>query len=490
MFYETLTANLVNLSYIFAEYILDMNTIKKSRKTLKAIMMLVVALVLPASSAGASSLSSNWIMGGVWEGPSGSLTHHAPQQSRTNTVTADGRLAVFWSEAGNLVAGDTNDSSDIFIFDRITKVTQRLNLGAGGTQSNGHTRNVTISADGRYLGFTTGATNTAVGPQCIPGHDCVFSGVLDRTTGAITVGSKDSSGQLMPVTYGVRPITTMHTAIISGDGKSLLFSATSPIERAPDIFVRNLAAGTTEQANVSEQGIRSQRGVYDPTISNDGRFVAFSTASSLMPEDHNTLSDVYVRDMLQAKTKVISLEYNDLYPIGNASESAAISGNGQFVVYKAYTTGLSGNPNDISNIYLYNIQNGSTKQISNAKFGGRPNGSSNNPSITTDGSHITFTSAASNLVRAGQQDTSDIDIFLYYNNSGITRIIKLPPRTDVEMFVMGSPVINGNGRAIAYQLYTRSTSNPASNAHYIYFDYDPVSHIPFYDPGDILDLYP
>lgn len=457
---------------------------KKPRKTLKAIMTLALALVLPASSVGASSLSANWIMGGVWEGPSGSLAHHAPQQSRANTVTADGRLAVFWSEAGNLVAGDTNNSSDIFIFDRVAKLTQRLNLGAGGAQSNGHTRNVTISADGRYVGFTTAATNTAAGPQCIPGHDCVFSGVLDRTTGAITVGSKDSSGQLMPVTYGIRPITTMHTAIISGDGKSLLFGATSPSERAPDIFVRDIAAGTTKQANVSDQGVRSQSGVYDPTISSDGRFVAFSTASSLSPEDDNTRSDVYVRDMFQAKTKVISL------PVGDASESAVISGNGQFVVYKAYAAGLPGSPSGISNIYLYNIQNGSTKQISNAKFGGRPNGSSDNPSITADGSHITFTSTASNLVRAGQQDTSDTDIFLYYNNSGITRIIKLPPRTDVEMFVMGSPVINGNGKAVTYQLYTRSASNPAANAYYIYFNYDPVSNIPFYDPEDRLDLLP
>jgi hypothetical protein len=479
----------VNSSYIFVGYILGVNT-RKPRKALKVITMLLVALVLPASSAGASSLSANWIMGGVWEGPSGSLAHHAPQQSRTNTVTADGRLAVFWSEAGNLVAGDTNNSSDIFIFDRITKVTQRLNLGAGGTQSNGHTRNVTISADGRYLGFTTAATNTAVGPQCIPDHDCVFSGVLDRTTGAITVGSKDSSGQLMPVTYGIRPITTMHTTIISGDGKSLLFSATSPIERVPDIFVRNLAANTTSQVNVNGQGVRSQRGVYDPTISTDGRFVTFSTASSLASEDDNSLPDVYVRDMLQAKTKVVSIEHNGHYPVGNTSESAAISGNGQFVVYKAYTTGLPGSPNDISNIYLYNMQNGSTKQISNAKFGSRPDGSSDNPSITADGSHITFTSAASNLVRAGQRDTSDIDIFLYYNNSGITRIIKLPSRTDVEMFVMGSPVINGNGKAITYQLYTRSANNPAANAHYIYFNYDPVSNIPFYDPEDRLDLLP
>ncbi|HET9412345.1 MAG TPA: hypothetical protein VFO38_05940 [Candidatus Saccharimonadales bacterium] len=467
-----------------------MNTTKKHRNKIKITALLFAALILPASSAGASSLSTNWIMAGVWEGPSGSLAHHAPQQSRTNTVTADGRLAVFWSQANNLVAGDTNNSSDIFIFDRTTKVTQRVNLGAGGTQSNGHTRNVTISADGRYIGFTTAATNTAVGPQCVPGHDCTFSGVLDRSTGAITVGSKDNSGQLMPVTYGIRPIVTMHTAVISGDGKSLLFSATSPSERAPDIYVRNLAASTTKQANISDQGIRSQGGVYDPTISNDGRHVAFSTASSLAAEDNNSLPDVYVRDMLQAKTKVISLEHNGTYPVGNTSESAVISGDGQFVVYKAYTTGLPGSPNDISNIFLYNTQNGSTKQISNAKFGGRPNGSSYNPSISADGSHITFLSAASNLVRADLHDSSDIDIFLYYGNAGITRAIKLPPRTDVEMSVMGSPVINGNGKAITYQLFTRSASNQAANAHNIYFNYDPVSYIPFYDPGDILDLLP
>lgn len=463
-----------------------MDIFKILRKAPLFLAALTTTLFLFAQAAQASSLSANWTMASVWEGPNGQLASHGPLQSRANTTTADGRLAVFWALAGNLVSGDTNNVSDIFIFDRITKITQRVNIGAGGTQGNGHTRNVTISADGRYIGFTTLSTNTAAGPQCVPGYDCAFSGVLDRTTGAITVGSKNSSGQLMPVTYGIRPIITMHPAIISGDGKSFLFSVTSQTatDQTPDVFVRNLTTGVVTQANVKNNGQSSDKGAIDPSISNDGRFVVFSSRVILTP-DTNATFDVFLRDMAQGSTMLVSHANQSQAAANDGSQSANISGNGQFVVFRSFASNIlaGGNPS-IGNIFLYDRQTSNTRQIM-ARHGEHPNGTSYNPSISADGSHITFMSNASNLARA---DTPNLDMFLYYNRADITRKINLPPRTDVEMILLGAPVINADGKAITYLLYTRSPTNQAFNAHGVYFNYDPVSHIPFYDPGDILDL--
>lgn len=464
-----------------------MNILKTLYKTSLFCAALGATVFLFAPAALASSLSTNWNMASVWEGENGQLASHGPLQSRANTTTADGRLAVFWAQAGNIVAGDTNNVSDIFIFDRLTKVTRRVNIGAGNTQGNGHTRNATISADGRYIGFTTLATNTAAGPQCIPSHDCAFSGVLDRTTDAITVASKDNiTGQLMPVTYGLRPILTMHPAIISGDGQSFLFSVTSQTatDQTPDIFVRNLVTGVVTQANVKNNGQPDTKGAIDPSISNDGRFVVFNSRAILAPDTNGTF-DVFMRDMVQGSTTLISRAYLSQAAANEESHVANISGNGQFVVFRSFATNLlpGGNPG-IGNIFLHDRQAGTTKQIM-AKRDQQPNGTSYHPSISADGSHITFESNASNLVGA---DTSALDLFLHYRQAGITRKIKLPPRTDVQMILQGFPVINADDKAITYQLYTYSPTNQAFNAHGIYFNYDPVSHIPFYDPGDILDL--
>lgn len=458
------------------------------RKTSLFSAALGAALIVFAPAAQASSLSVNWTMASIWEGESGQLASHRPLQSRSNTTTADGRLAVFWAEAGNLVAGDTNNVSDIFMFDRVTKVTQRLNIGSGGEQGNGHTRNATISADGRFVGFTTLATNTAAGPQCIPGHDCAFSGVLDRSTGAITVASKNANGQLLPVTYGVRPIITMHPAIISGDGQSFLFSVTpqASADRTQDIFVRNVTTGEVNQINLQSNGQPADRAASGPSISNDGRRVAFSTGAALLPTDTNGTFDVYMRDVVQGSTSLVSHAHQSQMAANNTSEAANISGNGQFVVFKSVATNLSPEGNTgVGQIFLYNTQTNGMKQVSVGRSGEQSNGPSYDPSISADGSHITFMSNASNLVGG---DTRDLDLFLYYHQAGITRKIKLPPRPDVQMALQGAPVINGDGKAITYLLFTRSQTNPAFNAYGIYFNYDPVSHIPFYDPEDILDL--
>ncbi|HEU5187611.1 MAG TPA: hypothetical protein VFT87_03850 [Candidatus Saccharimonadales bacterium] len=449
---------------------------------------LAATLFTFAPAAQASSLSTNWNMASIWEGPGGELASHSPLQSRANTSTADGRLTVFWALANNLVPGDTNNASDIFIFDRITKMTQRVNIGAGNTEGNGHTRNATISADGRYIGFTTLATNTAAGPQCIPGHDCAFSGVLDRTTGAITVASKDNStGQLMPVTLGVRPIVTMHPAIISGDGHSFLFSVTSQTatDQTPDIFVRNLITGVVTQANVKNNGQPSDKGALDPSISDDGRFVVFSSMVILTPDANGTF-DVFMRDMVQGTTKLVSHAHQSRTTANDGSQSAKISGNGQLIVFKSFASNLVAGGNlGNGSIFLYDRQTDTTRQIM-ARRGEQPNDSSSYPSISADGSHITFMSNASNFTHA---DTRDIDMFLHYTRALITRKIKLPPRTDVEMTLMGTPVINADGKAISYLFYTRSPINPALNSYGASLNYDPVSHIPFYDPGDIVDIF-
>lgn len=465
-----------------------MSTSSRNLKPLVFVAALTVALFSSTSvpAVQASSLSTNWNMASVWEGPSGSLAHHAPRQSRANTATANGQLAVFWSEANNLVAGDTNQVSDLFLFNRITKVTQRINIGVGGMQGNGHTRSATISADGRFIGFTTSATNTMLGPQCVSGYGCTFAGVLDRTTGTITLASLDTAGQLIPLVNDYRPIQQVPPAMISSDGSRLLM-ATSAVNATTHLYVRNLHTNTTVQADLDTDGQPTQWGVQDASISGNGRYVVLTTVSSLVPEDTVGTSDIYVRDLQDSRTQLISRAHGSSGAAHGSSDSANISSDGSRVVYRSLANDIvPGTPDSVSDIFVYNMQANSTNRISVPRYGSQPNGNSYDPSITADGSHIAFLSDASNLSRI---DAPGKDIFLHYNSAQIIRRVPPPPANGM-LQSLYPPVISNDGKNITYQLYVRSNTNQAANAYGVYLHYDPVTHIPFYDSGDILDLLP
>jgi hypothetical protein len=158
--------------------------------------------------------------------------------SSSGRISGDGRFVVFSTYASNLVAGDTNGTGDVFVRDRQTSTTTRVSVGAGGTQANGNSRGVDISADGRYVAFTSFATN-----------------------------------------------------LVSGDTNGVA-----------DVFVRDRTANLTTRMSTSQflaQGDNesgSSSGIpIAPAISGDGRYVAMRTyATNLVTPDGNGTRDVVV----------------------------------------------------------------------------------------------------------------------------------------------------------------------------------------------------
>lgn len=100
----------------------------------------------------------------------------------TPEISADGNRVVFLSDSPNLVPGDTNQRQDVFVHDRPTGVTMRANVASDGTQANGHSSEPTIASGGRFVAFSTHATNL-VGPDTdsinVIRHD-LLTGVTDR----------------------------------------------------------------------------------------------------------------------------------------------------------------------------------------------------------------------------------------------------------------------------------------------------------------------
>ncbi|GAG41821.1 unnamed protein product, partial [marine sediment metagenome] len=202
--------------------------------------------------------------------------------------SADGRFVGFRSSATNLVQGDTNDAGDAFVHDRITGETTCVSVASDGTQANSHNGAPTLSADGRFVSFSSLATNL-VDADTNEAED-VF--VHDRTTGETTRVSVDSDG--IQARWGAWYPT------LSADGRVVAFESWTYdlVNLDRDIFVHDRATGETSRVSVDSNGRPVKGGSdYLSSLSADGRFVAFPHDSpGLVEDDTNEVIDVFVHD--------------------------------------------------------------------------------------------------------------------------------------------------------------------------------------------------
>src|SRR5258708_3372263 len=207
------------------------------------------------------------------------------------SISGDGRFVAFQSGASNLVPGDTNSFWDVFVHDYQTGATERVSVATGGAEGNGDSAKPSISCDGRYVAFQSGATNLVSG--AIPNQ--IY--LRDRQAGTT---------ELVSVSTGGAPANSScfnFPPSISGDGRYVAFwSAASNLvpgdtNDTSDIFVRDRQAGTTERVTLDSAGVQANDLSGYLSISADGRFVEFSSrATNLVPGDTNGVWDVFVHD--------------------------------------------------------------------------------------------------------------------------------------------------------------------------------------------------
>ena len=286
--------------------------------------------------------------------------------SAQSAISADGRYVTFLSFATNLVSGDTNNTSDIFVYDRQTNTTSRVSVDSNGTQGNLFSREPAISADGRYVTFTSFAIN-----------------------------------------------------LVSGDTNN-----------TGDIFVYDRQTNTTSRVSVDSNGTQGNNSSNEPAISADGRYVTFlSFASNLVSGDTNNTEDIFVYDRQTNTTSRVSVDSNGTQG-NKSSFQPAISADGRYVTFLSFASNLvSGDTNNAPDIFVnapdifvYDRQTNTTSRVSVDSNGNQGNNSSREPAISADGRYVTFTSNASNLVSG---DTNNApDIFVYERN--VPPAINLP----------------------------------------------------------------
>jgi Tol biopolymer transport system component len=267
------------------------------------------------------------------------------------TISGNGRFVAFSSDAGDLVAGDTNSDDDVFVHDLLTGQTLLVSTGAGGLPSNGDSYAPSISDDGRFVAFYSEATNLVAGDT--NGQPDIF--LRDLQTGRTTMVSLGLGGQ---PANGYSDICA-----ISGDGRFVAFGSDATnlvpndLNGLHDIFVRDLSAGTTTLATVSSAGVQSdQNTYYPPSISFDGRLVTFNTsADDLVPSDQFAGDDVFLRDRRSGTTTLVSLNSAG-HQANGASYSPMLSGNGRFVVFRSAATNLViADDNGFSDVFVRDL---------------------------------------------------------------------------------------------------------------------------------------
>lgn len=327
-------------------------------------------------------------------------------QSFGGYVSANGRYVVFESDATNLVPGDTNGDTDVFVRDLATGTTHRASVSSLGIEANGSSLNARISPDGRYVFFVSNASNLVAGDT--NGRQDAF--VWDGRNGTTTRVSVSSSGVQAngPTWWGDISAGGRFIAFLSS-AKNLVPNDTN---LATDVFVHDIATGVTRRVSVSTAGVQADGGSGELAISANGRFVVFaSIADTLVRGDRNGVADVFIRDRALGATRRVSLSAGGI-PGNGDSGSPVISPTGRFVAFVSTATNLvPGDTNGHRDVFVRDLQARTTVRVSVSTAGVQANGPSARPAITAAGRWVEFDSLATNLVAT---DTNSVqDVFVY-----------------------------------------------------------------------------
>lgn len=321
--------------------------------------------------------------------------------------SADGRYVIFTSEASDLVANDTNSYSDVFVRDLAAGTTSLLSVNRAGTGSgNGHSWNTgsrvaTISADGRYVVFQSYASDL-VAHDTNSWTDVFIRDLVTNTTKLVSVKSTGvGSGN-----------SASFPSVISANGRFVAFAsgANDLVDNdfneagVMDVFLRDVVAGTTELVSVNRLGTGSGDSDSDfrgpPTMTPDGRFVAFdSYASDLVDNDYNDMADVYVRDVVADTTELVSVNHAGTMSGNSYSIPFGISNNGKRVAFTSNASDLVGDDNNkFDDVFVRDLGADKTTLVSvNSVGNASGNRRSGGSFISPNGRYVVFNSFATNI---------------------------------------------------------------------------------------------
>jgi hypothetical protein len=364
--------------------------------------------------------------------------NYQPCGSERRTISADGRYVAYWSNADNLVPGDTNGHADAFLRDRQTGQTILVSKGYQGAQPNGDSKRPIVSRDGRYVAFESAASNLVapktcgfLGLSCSGGDnnkaDDVF--LYEVATGNVT--------RVSTATDGTEGNGASDRASLSGDGQKLLFQSdasnlvSGDTNQVTDVFMKDLTTGQTTLVSSDASGVQGDKSSGSPSISADGRWVSFDTrATNFNTADAGGDLDIYVKDLQSGAIEQVSVQSGGGQATGTNGNStvggdSTISFDGRFVAFWSDASTLVPNdtngdacktqPSDppCADVFVRDRQANTTTRITSTN-GVQGDGNSFAPALSTDGRFVALDSKATTLDTSGGGAGTE-DIFVHVN---------------------------------------------------------------------------
>ena len=399
-----------------------------------ATLTLLFSLILPAPELAAQTTTRVSVHGpNRGNGPS----QHAQ-------ISANGHFVVYTSTASNLVDGDTNWVSDVFVHDRRTGETVRVSVDDAGNQANSLSQFPRISDGGRFVAFESLATNLVDGDT----NGALDAFVHDRQTRRTTRVSLADGGAEGNSASGV--------PCLSGGGRFVAFESLASnlvdgdSNESTDVFVHDRQTGETTRVSTDSRGRQANGGSAGCSVDGRGRYVAFeSLASNLVDGDTNRVSDVFVHDRQTGKTTRVSVDSRGRQANGG-SAAPSLSGDGRFVGFGSYASNLvDGDTNQDIDVFVHDRQTGETIRVSVDSQGRQANGSSGVPAVSADGRWVAFHSFASNLVDGDTNES--LDIFVNDRETGSTTRTSLTGRGLETNGLSRDSTVSKDGRFVAFE---------------------------------------
>ncbi len=370
-------------------------------------------------------------------------------------ISRNGRLVAFVSWANNLFADDSNERADAFVRDRVSGTTQRINLRKDGTPfSEGSVTEVAISADGRFVAFVV---ETYSHFQNNEGGLYVRDLRLGTTKRLIAT----PDGQPFPGSIS-----------ISGDGRRIAYVLYE--HDVNQVRMIDRQSGAIQLVSVSRFGTVRQEHSSAPMISENGRFVVFeSEAAGLIEGGENMRGGIFIRDLLKNTTRRVDVGYDGSAP-NDSADSPSISADGRFVAFRSLASNLT--PDSGASYFVRDLRTGQTQLLAVTLDGSSlPGPERIAPLVSGDGRYVAFSHFASNLVPRDGNDGDDV--FLRDTRTNTTELITrhdpgLPSTTAITRYDSAlSASLSADGTQVFFT--SNSVTLTLGLTHSSPYEYDP-----------------
>lgn len=377
-------------------------------------------------------------------------------------LSADGRFAAFASKATNLVPGDTNATSDVFVKDLSDGSIERVSVDEQGAELAGRSHATSMSADGQHVLF--------VNYEPVGGSDggtVLRLRLADRTEGTSRlIEVRDRAGE---------PTVFTSWGVLSGNGRYVAFATPARLVRRDrdkhsDVYRLELETGSVRRVSVTPLDDSGRPGSAMPVISHSGRIIAFTSDARLVRQDRREYTPaVYVRDMHQRRPRLVSKSSGGVQA-NRPSDGVSVSASGRFVLFSTRASNLvRRDTNRKEDVFVRDRRTGTTKRVSvnSRQRQGNQHSGREAASISNDGRFVFFDSQATNLAR-GTTDFVDPEadgsnLFVRDRRSRTTTAVTMAPNGSGADGTSGHPVISRDGSTVAFFSYATNLVDGGSD---------------------------